>query len=48
MRPRVTAAREMSRNPTRIIFAVLKTGRPFDPDYENKRLAERGLAIQVA
>ena len=32
----------------RIIFAVLKTGRPFDPDYENKRLAERRLALQVA
>lgn len=32
----------------RIIFAVLKTGRPFDPDHEAKRRAHRHLASQAA
>jgi len=32
----------------RIIFAVLKTGRPFDPDYETSRLMTRSLAPQAA
>ncbi len=32
----------------RIIFAVLKTGRPFDPDYETNRLMIRSLAPQAA
>jgi hypothetical protein len=32
----------------RIIFAVLKTGRPFDPDYETNRLMTRSSAPQAA
>jgi transposase len=32
----------------RIIFAVLKTGRPFDPEYENRRRAQRTVALQYA
>jgi transposase len=31
-----------------IVFAVLKTNRPFDPDYEAKRPAHRHLALQAA
>jgi transposase len=32
----------------RIIFAVLKTGRPFDPHYETRRRAQRIAALQYA
>jgi len=32
----------------RIIFAVLKTGRPFDPDYETNRLMTRSSVPQAA
>lgn len=32
----------------RIIFAMLKSGQPFDPEYESKRLARREIALQSA